>query len=576
MRRQPVRCRSCQRRVRQVGPPASGSSPRIRATRACSWRAASVQGSARNRPRRPRRRAQRPSAAGSAGSVRSLMTRRAEAPAAAASTAPVAGSKPTSTCSVIRSRRQRVGVERGGQADARGRLQLQRRDRQQWGIRQRVGARQARAAAARQAERAGLAAALGDAVGKRGGEQRSGIALRRRIGTQPQPPAVLCGGAADACRRAAVGLRIAVGDAPRGGGRYRPARPGRAADRAPPAVPRDRRRARPRSGASAASIIAASRGCAPSAAMRLSRLGDAAVRVERAKLASAAPPRRPSAPAGGGSRNGRSAGGVPQAAQSSTSADSSASRISGRSYGGKAAMQRRGPQPDRDPGRLPSRPAGALVGGGAGDPQRGQPGQAGGRIEPRCPAPAAIDHDPHAGHGQRGLGDRGRQHDPPPLRRPQRRGPARPAADRRAAAAPARRSPRAPPGCGGSPPCRAGRPGCRPSCSASAARTARAMASGRSRGPGMSRAAWLIVDREHPAGALDHLGVHQPGEPARRRRWPTWPAAAAPGAARAAGRGTAPAPGRIPASARAPRPGSPRRRRPAPDRTAGGGPAGPR
>ena len=51
-----------------------------------------------------------------------------------------------------------------------------------------------------------------------------------------------------------------------------------------------------------------------------------------------------------------------------------------------------------------------------------------------------------------------------------------------------------------------------PSCSASAARTARAIASGRSRGPGMSRAAWLIVDREHAAGALDHLA-----RPADRR-----------------------------------------------------------
>ena len=52
-----------------------------------------------------------------------------------------------------------------------------------------------------------------------------------------------------------------------------------------------------------------------------------------------------------------------------------------------------------------------------------------------------------------------------------------------------------------------------PSCSASAARTARAIASGSSRGPGMSRAAWRICDREHAAGAFDHLRVHQPRQP---------------------------------------------------------------
>ena len=88
--------------------------------------------------------------------------------------------------------------------------------------------------------------------------------------------------------------------------------------------------------------------------------------------------------------------------------------------GGKPAMQRRGPQPDRDARRLAPGPAGPLLGGGAGNPQRRQPRQAGGRIEPRRPAPAAIDHDAHAGDGQRGLGDRCRQHHPPPLGRPQR------------------------------------------------------------------------------------------------------------------------------------------------------------
>ena len=87
---------------------------------------------------------------------------------------------------------------------------------------------------------------------------------------------------------------------------------------------------------------------------------------------------------------------------------------------GQAAMQRRGPQPDRDPRRLAPGPPGPLLGRRAGNAQRRQPGQAGGGIEPRRPAPAAVHHDAHAGHGQRGLGDRGRQHHPPPLGRPQR------------------------------------------------------------------------------------------------------------------------------------------------------------
>ena len=148
--------------------------------------------------------------------------------------------------------------------------------------------------------------------------------------------------------------------------------------------------------------------------------GDAPCRVERAELAPAAPrrrrARRPAADRGTPDR----AGGVPQAAQSSTRPDSSASRISGRSNARQTAMQRGRPEPDRDTRRLAAGAAGSLLRGGARDAHRGQPGQAGGRIEPRRPPPAAIDHDPHARHGQRGLGDRGRQHHAPSLGRPQR------------------------------------------------------------------------------------------------------------------------------------------------------------
>ena len=88
--------------------------------------------------------------------------------------------------------------------------------------------------------------------------------------------------------------------------------------------------------------------------------------------------------------------------------------------GGQAAMQRRGPQPDGEPRRLAPGPAGSLLGRGARNAQRRQPRQAGGGIEPWRPAPAAIHHDPYTRHGERGFGDRGRQHDAPPFGRPQR------------------------------------------------------------------------------------------------------------------------------------------------------------
>ena len=74
-------------------------------------------------------------------------------------------------------RRQRIGVQHGGEADAGGRLHFQRRDHQQSGIGQRIGARQPCPAAARQAERARLAAPLGDAVGEGRGEQLACVAV---------------------------------------------------------------------------------------------------------------------------------------------------------------------------------------------------------------------------------------------------------------------------------------------------------------------------------------------------------------------------------------------------------------
>ena len=76
----------------------------------------------------------------------------------------------------------------------------------------------------------------------------------------------------------------------------------------------------------------------------------------------------------------------------------------------QAAVQRLRPQPDRNTRRGAAGAAGALLGGGLADPHGDEARQAGGGIEPRRPAEAAIDHDPHAGDGEGRLGDRGRQH----------------------------------------------------------------------------------------------------------------------------------------------------------------------
>ena len=51
-----------------------------------------------------------------------------------------------------------------------------------------------------------------------------------------------------------------------------------------------------------------------------------------------------------------------------------------------------------------------------------------------------------------------------------------------------------------------------PACSARAARTARATASGRSRGPGDVAGGVVDRDREHAAGAGHHFGAHQRGQ----------------------------------------------------------------
>ena len=130
-----------------------------------------------------------------------------------------------------------------------------------------------------------------------------------------------------------------------------------------------------------------------------------------------------SAAAGGESRKTRLAGSrTPHCARSSTSDERSAARISGWAYGASDAGLRLVPQPVTDARLDPAGAAAALVGGSARDPHRFETGKADIRFVAGHPREAAIDHHPHALDGDRGLRNRGRQHDLAPARRRRRDG----------------------------------------------------------------------------------------------------------------------------------------------------------
>ena len=83
---------------------------------------------------------------------------------------------------------------------------------------------------------------------------------------------------------------------------------------------------------------------------------------------------------------------------------------------------RRVPQPVADAGLGAPGAAAPLIGGGARDPHGLEPGQADVGLVARHPRQPAVDHHPHALDGERGFGDRGRQHDLAPARRRRRDG----------------------------------------------------------------------------------------------------------------------------------------------------------
>ena len=369
--------------------------------------------------------------------------------------------------------------------------------------------------------------------GKAAASSLPAIAVGPRVGGQAQPAAVLRGGAADARQRAAVGGRVARRRSPRCAARCRPGASGeRSGSRSSSSAARSAASAAS-AGVSAASIMAASRGCAPSRAMRRPGRVMPPVAVERAELAQQ---RR-----GGGQRARRR-------------------RVLERQVGRRRCPRRRSPAPATT-ARPPGFPAGRRRPGRDAAPadhsRIATPGPSRPARPARCSAAAREMRSVASRVRPVPESSRGARRQPPSttMRTPgtvsevsaievastharasrpgAARGPARRAAARRAAAAPGRRSLAAPPGRGGSPPCRAGRRGCRRH-----ARPARRGRRGPARPAGRAgrrcrgRRGWT-VDREHAAGAFHHLGVASARPGARRRRWRTSPAGAAPGAARA-------------------------------------------
>ena len=101
-----------------------------------------------------------------------------------------------------------------------------------------------------------------------------------------------------------------------------------------------------------------------------------------------------------------------------------AGQIGGEDFRPVGGFERRGlrlvPQPVADARLGASGAAAPLVGGGARDAHGFEPRQAHVRLVARHAREPAIDHDAHALDGERGLGDRGREHDLAPARRRRR------------------------------------------------------------------------------------------------------------------------------------------------------------
>ena len=103
-----------------------------------------------------------------------------------------------------------------------------------------------------------------------------------------------------------------------------------------------------------------------------------------------------------------------------------ARQIGGEDFRPRIGFERRGlrlvPQPIADAGLGAAGAAAALIGGGARHPHGLEPRQADVGLVARHAREPAVDHDAHALDGERGLGDRGGEHDLAPAGRRRRDG----------------------------------------------------------------------------------------------------------------------------------------------------------
>ena len=88
----------------------------------------------------------------------------------------------------------------------------------------------------------------------------------------------------------------------------------------------------------------------------------------------------------------------------------------GRREGGERPLLAAGPEAVAPAGRDPAGAAAALLGLGAGHALGDEAGHAGAGVEAGAPRAAGVDDHAHVGDGQRGLGDRGGEHQLAPAR----------------------------------------------------------------------------------------------------------------------------------------------------------------
>ena len=308
-----------------------------------------------------------------------------------------------------------VGIEPGGEPDLGGGFLFKACDHQQRGGREFIGLAEAGAAAVGEAEAAGFAAALGDAVGEGGGEQGAGVAVG--LGAGAEAFLVLAGALANAGECAAVGVCGAMGD---GGEAQADIGAGDGAQRV--AFFQQGGQFGGQGGFLRAAGGQHHRGQAGvGAELRhlAAGLGDTALGIECAEPCEQRLAGRERAGWRGVGERQACGRGTPAGAIQRQAGELGVKNF-GAVIGGEAALEGYRPEAYCHPRRLTTRAAGALVGCGAADTQCFQPGESRPGIEPRRAAETAIHNNAHPRHGQRGLGDRGGKHHAPGLCRAQR------------------------------------------------------------------------------------------------------------------------------------------------------------